>query len=232
MTSFRIASLVGLLAVVSARAEQADRRLSAPPTVDTSPTGYACTVETLLDGSTCVFESDAAPTGPEAQHRSMADLGEKICAAAARPPGEARPDPGVQAVCVAEVRKSVRRCADDKAPLLDGAGRFLPSARACYAALGDVLARARTLAATVAPCCRCLAEERCGDARACVMGGLGKALSGAAGKCASRSCSVTCGPYIPREEDPEEESGEGPRVRPGHRSTPLFHTPPSATKDI
>lgn len=232
MTTLRIAAVTCLLATqaADARAQQPDRRLAAPPRADTSPTGYSCTVDTLISGADCVFEGNPTSRGPGVASRSLADAGSKLCSAAARPPGEARPDAGVRAACKAEVVRSLDRCGASQAPLVDAGGRFLPSSRACYAALGNALARARTLAATVAPCCRCLAEARCGDARACVKQGLGKVLSGAEGKCAARACSSECGPYLPHAEG-EEEEDEAPKASPRQPSAPRFDAPNSATKD-
>src|SRR5690349_16883850 len=111
MTSLRWFALAALLAAGVSRAGEQDRRLSAPPTVDPSPTGYACTVETLASGAGCVFEGDPLPTPAGGPRWTMADVGGQLCAAAARAQGEARPDAGVKAWCEAEVLKGIRRCA-------------------------------------------------------------------------------------------------------------------------
>ncbi len=209
LSSLRIVAIAVLLyAAARAGAGELDRRLAAPPQADSSPTGFACTVDTLISGADCVFEGDPnlAPAAGTTSW-STASASETLCAAASRPPSEARPDAGVRSACEADVSRSLERCARPGTVLLDPGGRFLPSARACYAAIGNALARARTLAATVAPCCRCLAQAGCGDAFTCVRRGLVGFLSGAEGNCAVRACHSSCGAYLPPAQDEKDEDG-------------------------
>lgn len=177
------------------------------PGGEPAATGFACTAETLRVASPCVFEGDAGLAPPEeTAARSRVALSEQACAAAARPPGEARPDSVVKAVCEAEVLRSLTRCAEDGAFVVDREGRFLPSARACYAAIGAAVARAHTAAAVMAPCCRCLAESRCEGADRCLEATPGTKLSGPTAVCAARACSESCGASLPLE-DADDEDG-------------------------
>jgi hypothetical protein len=208
-------------------ATEPDQRLGAPPHVDDSPTAFSCTLETLLSGTVCVFEGNPAPALPAEPAWTMPDAGRQLCAAGARAPGFARADAALLAWCQAETVKAIRRCTDSPARLLDGSGRFLPSARSCYAAIGEVLAKARTLAATSGPCCRCLEENRCGDALACLKAGLGRTLAAGGRACASKACAASCGPYLP-DEPPADASDREPTA-PASRSSPPALAPSRST---
>ncbi|HEY6104907.1 MAG TPA: hypothetical protein VIV59_02925, partial [Anaeromyxobacteraceae bacterium] len=71
----------------------------------------------------------------------------------------------------------------------------------------------------------------CGDARACVRGGLGQLLGGAEAKCVARACASACGPYLAPPEEAADE--DGPRkAAPGQPTVPRFDTPASAAKDL
>lgn len=211
-----------------------ERRLADPQAVDSSPTGYACTAETLRTGADCVFEGDPAAPFASTPAQTGAELGEVLCTAAARAPGEAHPDPIVKAACQAEVQRRLRRCADERAVLLDSAGQFLPGARACYVAIGEALALARTQASTVAPCCSCLAEQRCGGERACVSNGPGTPLQGAVAACAARYCADACASSLPLDDDapPEKRPGSRQGDEPTRQRLPPAQDRRSTPKEI
>lgn len=236
-STLRTCAIAIALAAATARAEgpapQADAPVRSPD--ELAPTGFGCTVETLVSGAQCVFEGAEPPAGSKpapgtAPRWSPAALATRVCAAAARPIGEARPDPEVAATCEGEVLAALRRCALPGDPLLDAAGLFVPSARACYAAVGDATAGARTRLAATAPCCRCLAEHRCAAARACLKDGAAAALGAKGLACAARSCEQACGAALP---PPAEPSGpREPTGLPAPPRTPRFDRPASETKDI
>ena len=231
MGALRGTVLAAGLTLGCAWAAEPDQRLDAPRHVDDSPTAFSCTLETLLSGAGCVFEGDPAPALGADPGWAMADAGRQLCAAGARAPGVARADAALQAWCEAETVKVIRRCTDSPARLLDASGRFLPSARSCYAAIGEVLAKARTLAATSGPCCRCLEENRCGDALACLKAGLGRTLAAGGRACASRACAASCGPYLP-DEPPADASDQEPTAPASRSSPPALDPSSSTTHDI
>lgn len=221
--------LVSLLAALASAAAAAPPPIAEPSAVDDSATAFACTLETLRTGAYCVLEGDPASPFAATPARTATQIGEVLCADAARPSGEVRPDPVTQRVCQAEVQQRLEACADEKATVLDAAGQFVPSARACYAALSAVLAKVRTQAALVAPCCRCLADHRCAGAGACAERAPGAPVPPAGWSCAAKACAEVCGSSLGAEEDvPDDvEPGEGPAR---HRSSPSVHATP--VKDI
>jgi hypothetical protein len=202
-------SLAALLVAGAARAEAprpppaADPRLYAPPSVREEATGFACSVETLVSGADCVLESDApASTDTVAQARDnealAASLSGWACAFAARAPGDPAADRGVLAQCEKAFKEQALGCgAEGARALLDGRGLFAPEARRCYAALGEVLASTRTMAATTAPCCRCLAAARCLDGDRCHRDLLGGAVPSRASACLQASCATACRSFLP-----------------------------------
>lgn len=198
-----------LLAAAVARAEAprpppaADPRLYAPPSVREEATGFACSVETLVSGAACVLESDApASTDTAAQAKDnealAASLSGWACTFAARALGDPAADRDVMAPCEKAFKAQALGCgADGARALLDGRGLFAPEARRCYAALGDVLATTRTMAALTVPCCRCLAAARCFDADRCHRDLLGGAVPARAAACLGASCATACRSFLP-----------------------------------
>lgn len=203
------ASLAVLLSAAAARAEAprpppaADPRLYAPPSAREEATSFACSVETLVSGADCVLESDATPsTDTAAQAKDnqavAASLSGWACAFAARAPGDPAADRGVMAQCERAFKARALGCgADGARALLDGRGLFAPEARGCYAALGEVLASARTMASVTVPCCRCLAEAKCLDADRCHKDLLGFSVPARAAACLQASCAAACRSFRP-----------------------------------
>ncbi len=197
----------------------------AAPAEETGPTGFGCTLETLRMARDCVFEGDVAAAPPnESPAQSRMTISERACTEAARPPGEARADPLVKGACQAEVLKSLERCSEDGAVLVDGDGQFVPAARACYAAVGEAVARAHTRGAVAVPCCRCLAEARCEGADLCSTWTPGTELSGKTAACAARVCRETCGAYLPPD-DSEEDPSDDPDYELDREKQPSRRTP-------
>ncbi len=195
------------LAAAAARAEEPvpapDPRLYAEPRADDSPTPFACTAETLAGGAKCVFESTAPSAADPARQAvenaaAAAKLADPLCRKAARHPLEPIPDPDVLAACKRGFAGRAMVCGTDGArAVLDAEGRFGPEFRLCYAALSEVLARARTMSGSSAPCCRCLVAERCASAERCNEDALAKLLDGAAARCAEERCRDACRAYVP-----------------------------------
>ncbi len=190
----------------------ADPRLYAEPHADESPTPYACTIETLGAGAKCVFESTAPAAADPARQAvenagAAARLADRLCQKAARHPLDPIPDPDVLAACKRAFADKAMVCGTDGTrPVLDAEGRFGTEFRLCYAALSDVLARARTSAGTSAPCCRCLVAEKCAaSAERCNADALSSLLDGPAARCAEDRCREVCGAYVPL---PPAQAGE------------------------
>jgi hypothetical protein len=196
----------------AARAQDPDPRLYAPPQADTSATVYACTVETLLSGRDCVFEGQAPPALEPARQaqengRAAASLSDRACGRAARLAAEARPDRDVLAACKREFGERAAGCAaDGSAPLLDAEGRFAAAARACYAAMSQVLARTRLMASATGACCRCLTSNGCARSAEQCNRSLARG-AGAPSACMARSCAESCGAFLPAEPPPETPAG-------------------------
>jgi hypothetical protein len=202
-----LALVAALAAVPAAGAQEPDPRLYAPPSADRSPTSYACTVETMLSGAECVFEGQAPPAADprrqaEENGRAAAALGDRACARAAKLASEPRADAGVLAACHREFAQRAAGCAaDGSAPLLDAEGRFGAGARACYAAMVDVLAKARLMAAATGACCRCLVSGGCArGGEQCNRGLASGAL--AATRCMAAKCGDVCRAFLPAESPP------------------------------
>jgi hypothetical protein len=159
-------ALSGLLLVLTIAA-QAPRApavpLSAPPAPDSSPTAWSCTVETLISGKDCVFESEDAPStdvaAQEAQNvRFAREMGASACGRVARSGGKV--DKRLSDVCQREFAAVAETCGlEGASPLVDGKGRFAPAARGCYLQLADVLHRTTFSAISSSQCCQCLAAS-------------------------------------------------------------------------
>jgi len=216
MYAFRLLALATL--ALPAAAQQPDPRLYAPPSADQSPTTFACTVETLAAGKSCVFEGQALPAADatrQAQEngKAAAALGNQLCARAARLAAEPRADPDVLAACQRSfVEKAAGCAADGSAPLLDAEGRFGSGARACYAAMSGVLARARFMAAATGACCRCLVAAGC--ARSGEQCNRGLAAGEGGGACLARKCPEACGAFTPGAPGHEPETSPRPASTP------------------
>lgn len=216
MQAFRLLALAAL--ALPAAAQQPDPRLYAPPSADQSPTTFACTVETLAAGKDCVFEGQALPAADatrQAQEngKAAAALGNQLCARAARQASEPRADPAVLAACQRSFVERAAGCAaDGSAPLLDAEGRFGAGARACYAAMSGVLARARFMAAATGACCRCLVAAGCSRSGEQCNRSLAAGESG--GACLARKCPEACGAFAPGAPGPDP----GPATRPASDS--------------
>ena len=205
----------------------ADPHLMAPPSADMSSTGHACTVQTLVSGQECVLESGAAATA-ESSRWGAARLSEEVCSGAARR-AVAPTDKAVLAMCRREIEAQIKACGVGDA-LVDDGGRFVPAARACYAALQAVLSRVRFMSAATADCCRCAVENDCArSSEACnrlaAQGLLDRP------RCAERSCSVECEALLPAPEPvpafPNAPPAEAPRPTPSPAvvpATPGTHT--------
>lgn len=186
--------------------------LFAEPTANPAPTAFACSIETLLKGVDCVFETDAPVQDPTTQRsRENAAL-----AAGLAPRACARLSLGkdLDAVCQADFRLAAQQCAsENRRPLLDSRERFSPGARSCYFAMGEVLRKVVTLGAVAAPCCRCLAAKGCFQAggERCL-----RSLGGAKPElpaCAEKTCADACAPLLEAGRKPEPPGGSRPPAK-------------------
>jgi hypothetical protein len=229
MKRFLLASaLASATAVAEAPAPAADPRLFAAPNADPSASPYACTVETLERGTTCVFESQAAPVADAARQsvenaQAAGRLADRLCSKASRNPLEPIPDPDVLATCKRSFVEKAMACGvETTTPLLDADGRFGSEFRPCYAALADVLGRARVMAASSAPCCRCLAASRClSSGEGCNARAFSRTLGGAASGCAAEHCNEPCRAYLPVAPPPPEPGASRTRS-PDAQPSPCF----------
>ncbi len=201
------------LALASAAAAQVDPGPPPPAgQVDASPTPWSCTVDTLLSGDDCVFETEArASANPEQQAlenaRAAARLADRACARASRPALEPVADPSVLAACKKDFVERAMACGvDGTHPLLDGRGRFAPGMRICYYAMSEVLARAKFMAETSAGCCRCLVRSRCArSGEQCNRDVSRNELQGS--KCIEGPCSDACRSFVPEPGPPQPPPG-------------------------
>ena len=228
-----------LAAAAVARADEsmssADPRLFAEPRADESPSPYACTVDTLVSGTKCFFESTAPAAADPARQAvenaaAAARLADRACQHAARHPLEPIPDPEALASCKRSFAEKAAACGvDGSRPVLDAEGRFGGEFRLCYAALSEVLARAQTSARTSAPCCRCLVAEKCAaSADRCSADGSTRLLDPAAARCAEERCRDTCRALVPAAAPPPETAGKAPPRGPAPCFDPLRPEMPCA----
>jgi hypothetical protein len=199
-----------------------DAALALEPGAEAAPppaaTAWSCTAETLASGALCVFEgSDDAP--PD---RGGEELAAEACARAARPGAASPPDAAVLELCTARFRARARECAAAGAPAaVDARGRFPPSARACYAALAEVLAGARTMAALGGRCCACLAANGCARSAVDCNRDLARGtMPDGARRCFADACAEACGRYAPPPAAEPRDSAGPPA--PGAPSQPTF----------
>jgi len=200
----------------------ADPHLMAPPTTSAAPTAFACTVETLVSGKTCVFEGTSPATDPAQARTDAKRLAEDLCAQAARR-SAAEADATLIEACRRDIAEKARRCAGNGV-LLDVEGRFLPAARACYATLEAALAEVRFMDAATTECCRCAVENGCAPvAEACNR----LAARGTVERpvCVAKSCATACEALLPlppeREPSPPAPSpASSPRREPTREIVP------------
>lgn len=210
-----------LLALLSSTPDAASAALppgalGAPPQVDDSPTAWACTVETLRAGRECVFESDSAPSGStdaKAQAasnvRTLKDIGHTLCAQAAKPPAGKTADKNLAAQCERKFNDAAEDACglDGSVPIIDGKGRFVPAARACYRQLSTVLQDTTMMATVASACCECAERRGCpGAGENCHEHVSHQEVAGAALACLSNQCGEACSLVMPASHSP---SGDG-----------------------
>jgi hypothetical protein len=135
-----------------------------PGPVDDSPTGFACTVDTLLSGRKCSLEfapSESADSRQQAdQNVAQAQAaGSRLCERVTHIRDESSSDPDLRQYCqkAYEIAASAQCSLGGAHALLDAAGRFATDSGPCYRAMAAVLSHVRTAAALSARCCRCAA---------------------------------------------------------------------------
>lgn len=183
-----------------------------PAVVDDSPTGFSCTVQTLLSGAKCVLDFDpphsSDPADQAAENvRGALSLSHRACLSAVRSE-DASVDPDLLDYCqkTFETAANTSCSLGGARPLLDGTGRFATGSTECYEALGGVLSRVRSMTALTARCCRCVSQtcgaefttcnEELADDKA-----EARLASCAVGAACSEACSVAPGVHR-AEQDP------------------------------
>lgn len=137
-----------------------DARFVRVPASPEPAADLACTLRTLVERRACLLVGSAPVSGaavsgarpPRPRHEETAVLVEALCAAVS-------PAQGTEACRVVAAGQAEVCGAAISSPLVDGEGRFLPAAAACYAALGDAADAARALAEGHQACCACLSED-------------------------------------------------------------------------
>jgi hypothetical protein len=183
------------------------------------PSGWGCTADTLASGERCIFEGTApegARADPQENVKAMSALADAVCALHLKPSERSAASDAVRDRCKAEVQSAAREACAVPSALRDDDGRFVPAAKGCYRALTEVRQHAEWQAATLAPCCACLAEQHCvaGPAQ-CVQSAQAHASVEAVNdRCALASCEAACAGLLPGE---AEASPAPARPRAAHR---------------
>ena len=145
-----------------------------PPAADSSHTGFSCTVNTLISGKDCVFESDAA------QAAVRDSLGKSF-------------PQGAVDLCEKEFGAAAQKCGvKGQWQLVDASGRFAPTALACYRALAHVLQRTSVVAVTSSRCCGCLSTQCKGTVARCYASLAKQSPEPADRTCMRGACSQEC----------------------------------------
>lgn len=120
--------------------------LEGAPDAEDRVSVLACTPETLKTSHNCVFDGrPGAASDTKAQATANTtfalQLGVSLCKARTEPmSGEAREKAEKIKQCTARVQQATPGCSlDGKVGLVDGEGRFGPSAKACYISLAEAL---------------------------------------------------------------------------------------------
>ncbi len=171
-----------LLALLLAQA------LPPPMAVDDEPSALACTFDSAVGGSKCVYEAASGPGVARDNSKAAADAGLRACAVAARR------DDGLRKDCekaVAEASLGLRCAVASR--LADDQGRLTAQAQGCVESVRAAISRTSRAAAIALDCCKCLGESRCGVPAAQCRRELADLMPGAPLKsCLAKSCAETC----------------------------------------
>jgi hypothetical protein len=159
-----------------------------PMPVDEEPSALACTFQTALAGSHCVYEAAAAPGAAKANSKLAADAGLRSCAVESRGEDALRKDceKAVADASLGPTCAIAARLADDK-------GRLTEQAADCVEAVREAVGRTTRAAAISLECCNCLSAARCAVSGSQCRRELADLAPGAALKsCLARSCQDAC----------------------------------------
>lgn len=186
----------------------AARPLNATVQPDRTPTAWACTVDTLISGKDCLFEASAEPVADRMAQKTenvrfAQKLAQTACARAVKPASGQQVDKPLGDLCQREFTAAAESCGvDGQSVLVDGQGRFAPSAIGCYRALADVLQRASLMGSVASGCCRCMISRGCAkvNAPACYQNVSRGTATAAEKACMADTCADECGdaPQAPR----------------------------------
>ncbi|TMA24414.1 MAG: hypothetical protein E6J88_11000 [Deltaproteobacteria bacterium] len=166
--------------------------------VQAEPSGFACTFETAIGGSRCIYEAESAPGDARDNSKSAADAGLRACTAAARRDESLRKD------CEKAVAEASLGPRCSVAPrLADAQGRLTAQAQGCVEALRQAIARTSRAAALSLECCKCLGDSRCAVGASQCKSELADLMPGPALKsCLAKSCQDACAFLAPARETP------------------------------
>ncbi|MCA1828608.1 MAG: hypothetical protein LC689_16930 [Myxococcales bacterium] len=160
------------------------------------PSAFACTFESAIGGSRCIYEAESASGDAQENSKNAAEAGARGCAGAARRDASLRKD-CEKAVAEASLGP---RCAL-AARLSDARGRLTPQAQGCVEALRQAIARTSRAAALSLECCSCLDQARCAVSASQCKAELADLMPGPALKsCLAKSCSDACAFVAPARE--------------------------------
>ncbi len=126
----------------------APNAMTSPGTVDTTPSGQACTSVTLRDSSRCFFDGRATVITTDAAKKTQAknniaaakNLARGLCNERLEPSQAPNEKKRRLELCLAGATSAAASCSLDGAEvLLDAEGRFSKQAGACYDALATAL---------------------------------------------------------------------------------------------
>ncbi|MEW5855150.1 MAG: hypothetical protein AB2A00_40615 [Myxococcota bacterium] len=203
-----------------------EQRWAVPPAepVESSPSPFACSAQTLLEDKPCTFESDA-PGASDVTRQAEINaaeglaLGSKLCPQVSLPSSSAKPDARVVAFCQAQMQAATAVCGrDGTRALTDVKGRFTVESRVCYGAIRDVLRQVRQLSRSYAGCCQCLLANKCATSFDQCASEMSAGRPGSyAPRCFQGACASDCqaaailhepSPPPPRDELPALPSGK------------------------
>jgi hypothetical protein len=181
--------------------------------VDSSPTAYSCTGETLVKGTRCSFDGEGGKATPAQNLGLIKTLAPEACTSAVKnDPGD-RKSREMHKLCVKSfVDEAETNCDLEGARLVDGEGRFTRDGRGCYTRLAETLQRSTVRASVASSCCRCLADNGCPGSRGpvCIAELSRLQPKNEALACMTRVCSTVCGAAVPRELERPARKGAPP----------------------
>lgn len=215
--------LLSALMLVASSASAAEKAPPAAPAKQLAPaeepTAYACSAQTLLTGKPCAFEGEeraqSASAGEQKKlnRQVLTTVAEKGCRDVAKAGPFRKMDVEALARCKRQFGTAAENVCEleDGGALVDNQGRFVPGARECYEALGQVLSAVRTDSELAAACCDCLSQSCKTPEPQCRNALVREASLAPAKSCARQACPSSCAAMLPAA-PAEKESESGVRT--------------------